>query len=549
MIYSLTSYIRFQLPSKNIMLLLTLLVHATVLAEQKFSGTHTCDQDPIACYHAVGSKDFVNDKAYFKFVAAQHKRAKESAINFIDYNRFLLEITKNISYIDRNEAYGYLYELSLNSERLKTEKVDFLADIYQALGGSYFYFKHYVAAKTQYHLALKEKKCSDLVKIDCLNSLGLIERIYSNPQKACDYFSQALELATSTNNKAWIGVISGNLGTCKQKLGKIEEARKLLNIDFKLSQENGDFVSAYLAFLGLAELDLSLGNTKDAEDKIRQTESKINENRDLRDDKDFLNSFHIIRSKLYFKTANYKLAYQELELASNLKDKTNLERERLDLAKMEFQINFEKQTRDREILYQKQRNKELSYLLLLILGLVSLVALVVYYKKQLNKRKEANLLLQQENSRRKLELEEANAFINQIKHGIVEKNKIIEELNEQIENLADITISSEMKEQKLEQLDQLKTSVVLTEDDWTQFKRTFEKLYPSFIPSLMKINPSLTNAEIRLATLMKLNLSTSEISNTLGISADSVRKTNLRLRNKLEFKKQEDLISLLSTLK
>ena len=119
------------------------------------------------------------------------------------------------------------------------------------------------------------------------------------------------------------------------------------------------------------------------------------------------------------------MAYQELELASNLKDKTNLERERLDLAKMEFQINFEKQTRDREILYQKQRNKELSYLLLLILGLVSLVALVVYYKKQLNKRKEANLLLQQENSRRKLELEEANAFINQIKHGIVEKNKII----------------------------------------------------------------------------------------------------------------------------
>ena len=96
--------------------------------------------------------------------------------------------------------------------------------------------------------------------------------------------------------------------------------------------------------------------------------------------------------------------------------------------------------------------------------------------------------------------------------------------------MADITISSEMKEQKLEQLDQLKTSVVLTEDDWTQFKRTFEKLYPSFIPSLMKINPSLTNAEIRLATLMKLNLSTSEISNTLGISADSVRKTNLRLR-------------------
>jgi DNA-binding CsgD family transcriptional regulator len=90
-------------------------------------------------------------------------------------------------------------------------------------------------------------------------------------------------------------------------------------------------------------------------------------------------------------------------------------------------------------------------------------------------------------------------------------------------------------------LDRLQTYTLLTDEDWSNFKKLFEKLNPGFFDFFIENFPEVTNAEVRLAALIKLNLSNLEMARTLGISPDSVRKTNLRLRKKLTIEGLDEL--------
>lgn len=80
---------------------------------------------------------------------------------------------------------------------------------------------------------------------------------------------------------------------------------------------------------------------------------------------------------------------------------------------------------------------------------------------------------------------------------------------------------------------ELPSHSILTSTDWADFKLSFNNNYPDFINRLRTAFPELTESEERLFLLIKLRLNTKEISNVLGISASSVKKTRNRLRKKL----------------
>lgn len=74
---------------------------------------------------------------------------------------------------------------------------------------------------------------------------------------------------------------------------------------------------------------------------------------------------------------------------------------------------------------------------------------------------------------------------------------------------------------------------LLHQEEWQKFRRLFEQTYPGFFNKLAARFPNLTNAEKRLFMVTKLGLRGSEAASMLGITADGVRKTSLRLRRKL----------------
>lgn len=82
---------------------------------------------------------------------------------------------------------------------------------------------------------------------------------------------------------------------------------------------------------------------------------------------------------------------------------------------------------------------------------------------------------------------------------------------------------------------------ILTSKDWTEFKAYFDKNFPGYVKRLRDAYPAITESEERLFFLLKLQLKSKEISNLLGISVNSVKKTRNRLRKKLPLRIEDNL--------
>lgn len=105
-----------------------------------------------------------------------------------------------------------------------------------------------------------------------------------------------------------------------------------------------------------------------------------------------------------------------------------------------------------------------------------------------------------------------------------------------------------LTDEHLETIHQLSGARIITDDDWEEFKKLFIRVYPHFMLKLKSRYGSITPAELRLAALILLQLSSKEIAAMLGISADSVKKSRQRLRKKLELAPETDLDAFIGKL-
>ena len=115
--------------------------------------------------------------------------------------------------------------------------------------------------------------------------------------------------------------------------------------------------------------------------------------------------------------------------------------------------------------------------------------------------------------------------MQQFTENIVEKSELIEKLNQQI-------AGEQADDQQI--IEELTGYTILTEADWENFKRMFEKIHPDFFTSLKQTAPGITVAEQRMAALLRLDISSKQMASMLGVSVDSVHKTKQRLRQRMQ---------------
>jgi DNA-binding NarL/FixJ family response regulator len=80
------------------------------------------------------------------------------------------------------------------------------------------------------------------------------------------------------------------------------------------------------------------------------------------------------------------------------------------------------------------------------------------------------------------------------------------------------------------------------ENDWYRIKAHFEKIHPGFFDRLREKFPQLTPNDHKLCALLRMNLSTKEISQILKITAPSTEISRIRLRKKLVLPKNVNLV-------
>ena len=121
----------------------------------------------------------------------------------------------------------------------------------------------------------------------------------------------------------------------------------------------------------------------------------------------------------------------------------------------------------------------------------------------------------------------AKEQLNMFTQSIIEKTKLIEQLEQQVAN-------KPFTDEQQQLANELTHQTILTEEHWEKFKTLFEKIYPGFFLKLKEMVPDITVAELRMAALTRLHLNTKQMASMLGISPDSVYKIKQRLRKRLQ---------------
>ncbi len=91
-------------------------------------------------------------------------------------------------------------------------------------------------------------------------------------------------------------------------------------------------------------------------------------------------------------------------------------------------------------------------------------------------------------------------------------------------------------------------SMEVKSDSWSKFRSYFNNVQPSFSQHLLERFPEISSAEVKLATLLRLNLTTKEIASITFITPGSIRTARNRLRKKMNLSPNENLSTFLMSI-
>lgn len=260
-----------------------------------------------------------------------------------------------------------------------------------------------------------------------------------------------------------------------------------------------------------------------------------------------------------YELGNYKEAYDHLLDQKVLNDSLLNEDANVRLAEMRAKHETEKAEQENVILASKSELQRTRFVAISSMLSLGLVVLGFMFFRTVTERKKALELAQKDklisDSKRKIaEKELANAemqtkylqneLTNYAFH-IVEKNNFLEEIKSEMAE-----VRSEVKnDDALKQINKLGSKIyqnLMINKDREEFDIQVEQACEGFFKKLDAKYPNLTNQERRLSALLRLNLSSKDISGILNISPKSVDQTRYRLRKKLDIDKSSNLSSILN---
>jgi hypothetical protein len=132
----------------------------------------------------------------------------------------------------------------------------------------------------------------------------------------------------------------------------------------------------------------------------------------------------------------------------------------------------------------------------------------------------------------KSELRHINNLLAASTMNLVVKNEFMETIKKELEEVKRKGKSTETKH-ALEKIVKEIDTTLRVQEDWEQFEYHFDQVHGDFLNRLREQFFDLTPNEQKLCALLRLNLSTKEISNLMSISLRGVEIARYRLRKKL----------------
>lgn len=477
-----------------------------------------------------GKKEFKKEYEWVNFLNLCGKRIKDE--EYKHYDLVCFNIARNL---EMNgfyfQAYTYLNRVKELIKDKRKEEVSYYYEFHERIANVYYFFRRNYLAKMHFEIALTNLDISVESKINNNNSIALIYRRIGRDNVSKYYFERAIKIAEKYDKKEWVGILSGNLGGYYLKKGNLTLARKLFTIDFETGIACNQRESASYALIALAEIEVKQNKINEASLRIKKTEELLNSfDADIR----IKSEYHRVAALYFEKMKNFNLAYKHqnrhLHFLNQISNRLNIE----NFLNFEFQINFHKKQAELNLLAVRKKQTEQRYnLILTFIFAVMAGTFIITRQYILRKRKEKQLVED--------DLIRTEKSMKQILANLSEKHELVNQLQVEISGFKDQFLSIDQRKEQEALLERLNSFKILTDDDWDEFRHLFNKRYPTFFDNLLAMADTITKADLRLAALIRLDLSVNEIGKTLGISADSVKRNHLRLRKKLNLNEQSML--------
>lgn len=128
-----------------------------------------------------------------------------------------------------------------------------------------------------------------------------------------------------------------------------------------------------------------------------------------------------------------------------------------------------------------------------------------------------------------------------------QRNTVLKHLSEELTNIY-YQEQPGIRKRDFERLMGIIREGEFTEDNWNHFFSNFDLIHKFFFRSLKAMHEDLTSNDLRLCAYLRLNMSTKEIANIMGITVKSAEMAKYRLRKKLKVDSAVPLHSYLMSL-
>lgn len=429
-----------------------------------------------------------------------------------------------------SDGLGYMLKANNMMSQIGYDKIPGIDGYLYNLARIYFTFHNHEKSRVYLEQAMNYSESVDVIRLAILNLSAIIDAENQKLKSALLTFREALKIMEIEGDTANVGMLYGNIGAIHLKMNELDTAEKLLHPGYKISVSYNRWQNALSTAIRIAQLYGKKGDLEKAEEwTLKSREIIVSKNID--GNAPWLEVYSLMKD-IYFGRDQYKKAFLYNDSLLTVKDKIAEETDANMLANLSTQIMAEKYLTDIKLLEnEKKVQRIIRNSLLAIAGIVIIFLTWLFYEQRRKRQEEKKLF--------RVRQEKAEENLRNFRNRILDKNRLIEKFKTQIHQYQ--INGNEVYSQNEDIVHQLNESIILTEEDWLEFKKLFENVYPGFLRKMQLEHPSLTIAEIRLLALTKLNLSVSEMANMLGILPQSVRKTRQRLMKKLNIEHHKEL--------
>ncbi|WP_312135047.1 hypothetical protein [Sphingobacterium sp.] len=468
----------------------------------------------------------------------------ELALNTIaDENEEGLEMLTNIrwgyyyfTYRNLERAFPYFLRANDFNERVLSATIPLVPLHYGYMANFYSYIGDHKKAVVYLQLGIPYTEELSRKRIDMFNAVAVYLKRDSQMSESEDYFKHALKVAEKAKDSVWIGIISGNLADFERSRGNLDKCLELIQRNITYSEKFNEPLDAMRANIAIADVYIQRRQWKDAKEALYKAEGYV-------EDKPYFLQYKKDIAKAFADIAHGEgnnpkelIHLQEyLALNDSLTKQSNYEM----MQKIYWQWESERYSQAVAAAEMKKVQAQQKYQLIGVLLLLTFVIILLLINRARNKERIRSTLLEKEQLRLAFEKNQVDQELLVLRDSLEEFTNTIKQNDATIQQLRlEVKHGEDLdpayQEKINDSLSDMLETHIMTDERWIKFKEVFDRVYPGFLIGQKAIYPKLSENDLRLLALMKLDLSNRSMGDLLGVSIEAIKKAKQRLKKKQE---------------